>query len=351
MKELSKTWIIQRLKHIDLSAVPNWISPFVSTASRYQHSRGVGNLSLQVSGGTKHEKLLLTAAAILHDVGDGPFPHISDQIMKEKLGFTHEGALKFAFENSPVKDHSVLDRYNIDIGEISSVLEGKHHISPLLYGFPDLDNADNIYRFMLTIPSKHLGESSYLPSEISKSMSLKMEELAIPYDLRKKWLTDYKKVYHFLWNDYANMIGWTMLGRALRIQKEYFTPNFFRLTNREAYKIIKQKLPKLTIGLMRGEFTIIFDRKFKELKGEAKKLIEINGLMDFESMLCREASLENWTIGLTVDQPLINENTDHWRVYLVSYKGNEKAKRLVEETLSKSNPLFSKRKDHILNID
>lgn len=345
LKELSETWIIQRLNYIDLSAVPSWISPIVSTASRYSHSIGVGDLSLQVSGGTKHEKLLLTAAALLHDVGDGPFPHISDQVMKEKLGFTHEGALRFAFENSPVKDGSVLKRHGLDIKEISSVLEGNHHMSPLLYGFPDLDNADNIYRFMLTIPRKHLGEASYLPSEIGKSMSLKMEEQVIPSGLRNKWLADYKKVYQFLWNDSANMIGWTMLGRALRILKEYLTPKFFRLTNREAYKILKQNLPKLTKGLKRREFTIIFDRKYKELKGEAQKLLDIKELLEFEDILCRESGLENWTIGLTVDQPLIKENADHWRVYLISHKGNEKAKGIIEETLSSSKPFFSTRED------
>ena len=93
LKDLSKTWVVQRLRQIELSAVPGWIGSKVATASRYQHSLSVGKLSLLVSDGDKDEQLLLTAAALLHDVGDGPFPHLSDHLMREILGFSHEGAV------------------------------------------------------------------------------------------------------------------------------------------------------------------------------------------------------------------------------------------------------------------
>jgi len=338
LKDLAKTWVVQRLRQIELSAVPGWIGSKVATASRYQHSLNVGELSLLVSGNDEDELFLLTAAAILHDVGACPFPHLSDQVMREILGFNHEGAVEFAFENSPLKDSQVLEKYGLNLNEIASIIEGKHRLSRFLHGFPDLDNADNIYRFIITIPGRSLGEPSYHPSEIASSMSLNNEGLAFPEDLKKRWMRDFKRTYAYLWDDELNMIGWTMLGRALRLLRDELTPEFFRLTNREAFQIIKLKLPRLAKGLENREFQIVFDRKYVEFKGEARKLSDPANIWKIEKMLCEEFNLEEWSIGLTVDQPLLGENPDHWRVYLVSRKGNEESKELLEDMLSDSVP-------------
>jgi len=336
LDKLSRTWVIQRLKHINLSAVPDWLGPQVSTASRYEHSIGVGKLSLLVSGGTERDQLLLTAASALHDVGAGPFPHISDELMEEMLGFTHEGAVGFAFENSPVKDSLVLDEYGVDLMEVSSVLEGRHRLSPLLRGFPDLDNADNIHRFVMTIPGRPLGVASYRPSEIASCMSLGLEEQELPEDLRGRWRGDYEKVYSYVWNDGLNMVCWTMLGRALRILREDLTPRFFRLTNREAFQLIQLRLPELAKGLERRGFEILVDREYSELGGEARRLSEPSNLGEIEDMLCKETGLENWSLGLTVDRPSITEESGHWRVYLVSFRGNDESVALLEDILSGS---------------
>ncbi len=338
LRHLSKTWVVQRLKHIDLSAVPSWLAPGVSTVSRYPHSVGVGRLSLLISDGTEHDKLLLTAAAVLHDAGNGPFPHISDQLMGDLLGFRHEAALGFAFERSPAKDISILEEYGLDLEEVASVVEGRHRLSPLLNGRPDLDNADNIHRFMTTIPGRPLGEASYQPSEIANFMSLEIGAKEMPEDLRKRWLRDWEKVYHHLWEDRLNMISWTMLGRAMRILREELTPSFLTMTNREAFHLIRLELPKLAEGLKKKRYRILLDRRYSLLKGEARKLSDPEGLRRMEDELCRETGFEDWAMGMTVDQPLMRERVDHWRVYLVAYDGGEGLKKLLEETLARSTP-------------
>jgi hypothetical protein len=137
------------------------------------------------------------------------------------------------------------------------------------------------------------------------------------------------------------MIGWTMLGRALRLLCEVLSPGFFRLTNREAYRLIKLKVPELAEGLERRRFQIIFDRKYLELGGEARRLVDAAGIRKIEDMLCREAGLEEWKIGLTVDQPVLGEKPSYWRVYLVSYVGHEKPRSLLEDVLSESVPFDS----------
>jgi len=341
LKDLSKTWVVQRLRQIELSAVPGWIGSKVATASRYQHSLSVGELSLLVRGEDRYERLLLTAAAILHDVGVGPFPHLSDQVMREILGFSHEGAVEFAFENSPLKDSKVLENYGLNLDEVASIIEGQHRLSRFLHGFPDLDNADNIYRFIISIPGRLLGEPSYSPSEIARSMSLDDEEPRFPEDLRERWMKDFRRTYSYLWDDRLNMIGWTMLGRALRLLEGDLSPEFFRLTNKEAFQLIKLKLPRLAEGLERREFQIILDRKYVRFRGEARRLLDVDGIREIERTLCEESHLEEWSLGLTVDQPLLGEKPDHWRVYLVSYGGDEKPRSLLEDILLDSVPLNS----------
>ena len=336
LQRLSRTSVVLRLKHIDLSVVPNWLCPNVPTVSRYQHSLGVGRLSLLISGGAEHDRLLLTAAATLHDAGNGPFPHISDQPMEEMLGFGHEGAVRFAFENSPTKDLAALDEYGLDLDEVSAIVNGKHKLSPLVNGQLDLDNADNVHRFMTGMPSKLLGEPSYQPEEIAVGMSLEAGEAKISQDLQRRWLKDHETVYRHVWEDRLNMIGWTMLGRSMRIIKEELTPLFFRMTNGEAFQLIGSMLPRLANGLEKREYKIIHDSKYQLLRGEAQKLSDKRNLGEIEDELCRETGLEDWALGLTVDQPVMREEADHWRVYLVVYEGSEDPKSLLEGMLSSS---------------
>jgi len=336
LRSLSRTWVVQRLKQIDLSAVPSWLGPIVPTVSRYQHSLGVGRLSLLVSDGDERDQLLLTAAAVLHDAGNGPFPHISDDLMEDMLGFRHEGAVGFAFANSPLKDSLILEEHGLDITEISSILEGGHRLSPLLCGFPDLDNADNIRRFMMGIPGRPLGEASYHPSEIAVSMSLEVEEQTIPEELRSRWLGDREKVYSYVWEDGLNMIGWTMLKRSLRILRKELTPRFFTMTNKEAFRLIRLRLPKLAKGLKEKRFRILLDLRYSQLRGEAHKLTNPTSIREIEDEMCKETGLADWSLGLTVDQPTTREKADHWRVYLVVHGDSEKPKKLLEDILSRS---------------
>jgi hypothetical protein len=181
-----------------------------------------------------------------------------------------------------------------------------------------------------------LGLASYRPSEIAACMSLELEEQEIPGDLLMRWRGDYEKVYSYVWNDRLNMVCWTMLGRALRILREDFTPGFFRMTNREAFQLIRLRLPELAKGLRRKEFRILVDREYNELGGEARRLSEPSNLGEIEEMLCKETGLENWSLGLTVDRPSITEESDHWRVYLVSFRGNDESVALLEDILSGS---------------
>ena len=194
---------------------------------------------------------------------------------------------------------------------------------------------------MNMLPGRPLGKASYWPSEIAASMSFENERPEISKGLRRRWLRDREKIYHYLWDGRLNMIGWTMLGRAIRILREELTPKFFLMTNKEAFHLMRLKMPKLARAIKNMEFKILFDRRYSLLKGEAQKLSDPTNLKKVEDEICRETRLEEWSIGLTVDQPHIKEKADHWRVYLVGHNDSEQPKTLLNDILSCSEPLPS----------
>ena len=106
--------------------------------------------------------------------------------------------------------------------------------------------------------------------------------------------------------------------------------------------MMQQKLPEWARGLTQNGFKILFDKKYTHLKGEARRLSEPTELANIEHEICTETGLKEWSVGLTVDQPLLKEKPDHWRVYLVSYRGNEKPLALLEDLLSSSIPFSNK---------
>lgn len=103
-----------------------------------------------------------------------------------------------------------------------------------------------------------------------------------------------------------------------------------------AFHLIRIKLPKLARGLKERSFNIVFDRRYRQLRGEARKLSNLTNLKEIEDELCRETGLEDWSMGLTVNQPMIRGRADHWRVQLIVHQGSEEQKPLLEDMLSTS---------------
>jgi HD superfamily phosphohydrolase len=76
---------VQRLRRIRQLAGTEYVYPG-ATHTRFEHSLGVMHLagklcdSLNDNAGTKvvssHEKMTVMAAALLHDIGHGPFSHV-----------------------------------------------------------------------------------------------------------------------------------------------------------------------------------------------------------------------------------------------------------------------------------
>ncbi|RLG71362.1 MAG: hypothetical protein DRO11_04650 [Methanobacteriota archaeon] len=335
---LEECWAVRRLAGIDLSVVPPWLVEELATANRSEHSVHVANLATLVS--VKHlpnldlDPLLLAASGLLHDSGCGPFPHISDELMRILLGWEHPQNVGFILEKSVDEETSVLEEFGLSPEEVCRVIAGKHKLSPFINcidGGIDLDNIDNIYRYIATVPKQKLGKPSYKPLEVVFSMRLEEEKVVVEPKLARKWLEDKKKVYSYLENHAENMAAWVMLSRAMRLLIPELDKNFLLLDNRSAFSFLTSKLPEITQNLLSKNYKLLENVSLQELTPEIRSMVkgkraDWTKLVGLEDQICSELGAEKWSLGIEIFQTQTREEKT-WKLYLVSKR--------VDENLSK----------------
>ncbi len=322
MAELEERWVLRRLSDIDLSVVPPWFVEGLSTASRYEHSIHVAHMAAIVARRLGLDEVLLALAGLLHDAGCGPFPHITDELMRILTGRRgHEENVEFVLSKSPDGELSLLERI-VNVDEVFQIISGGHALSPLISGPLDLDNADNVHRYISTMPSLPLGLPSYMPMEVATTIELRGGEAVVPRDTAERWASDRERLYRFLEEHGGNICAWVMISRALRLLMDELDEEFLLLGNREAFSRIKSSLPELAKGLLERSF--ILAGRF-ELRGELAGRVSVGGRTDWsflaavEEEVLSETGLPEWAVGVEVlrSKACTPWNACRWRGYLV----------------------------------
>lgn len=163
--DLLETPEVQRLYNIKQLGFAHLVFPGAHH-TRFEHSLGASTIASQISetlGLPDRERELITCAALLHDIGHGPFSHTLESILLEKLGVDHvdltEKLILGEYEIVDAKEkqfihaprvHKILDRRKIDDKEIASVIRGKTYkkayLSQLLNSSIDVDQLDYLVR-------------------------------------------------------------------------------------------------------------------------------------------------------------------------------------------------------------
>jgi uncharacterized protein len=130
--------------------------------TRLEHSLGTFWVAGQMAdrlGLEGHARRRVTAAALLHDLGHGPFSHTLDGPMVEVLGFGHEGVSRQRIEgNDPfwpperAEVPRILERFALRPGEVADLVDPIRAKSPspleraILHGAVDADRIDYLQR-------------------------------------------------------------------------------------------------------------------------------------------------------------------------------------------------------------
>ncbi len=109
-KEIIDSYPVQRLRRLRQLAGAEYVYPGANH-TRFEHSVGVMHLAGRVVENPKisrhingEEAEMVKIAALLHDVGHGPFSHVFEYLLIKELDKTHEDITDWIIEKSELRD-------------------------------------------------------------------------------------------------------------------------------------------------------------------------------------------------------------------------------------------------------
>ena len=252
----------RRLAGVSLSDVPGELLFGRPFPSRLDHAIGVYSLARLA----RPRDRALQAAALAHDLGHGPLSHLTEPLMGERLGMTHEersaallGGVRAAVSSLPTAARAQLDWMEWD--EVAALVLGKER-GTLLNGRLDYDNADNVARFLL---ASELGVPQYDPRALVAGLRLARAHASSNSEAQRvylsveaepvarAWQRDRARVYAYLHAGHRNLALHAMLRKAVDLGAAtgILPDDFFDLTDRQALRLLGAALDRGLAGLVR----------------------------------------------------------------------------------------------------
>jgi uncharacterized protein len=210
----------RRLNGVSLSDVPGELLLNCPFPSRLTHSLGVYYLARQ----SRPRDRALQAAALAHDLGHGPFSHLIEPLMIERLGMRHEerstALLREAVTHAQGNTARLLSW--LDLDEVSALITRKSvdGRGALLNGLLDYDNLDHVARFAM---AAGLCETGYDGRALARGLRIApgadgRAYVALADDLREEavgWQANRAEVFGFLQSNALNVAAHGMLRKAI----------------------------------------------------------------------------------------------------------------------------------------
>ncbi|MDD1724474.1 MAG: HD domain-containing protein [Methanospirillum sp.] len=136
---------VQRLRYIRQLGFSFLVYPGAHH-TRFEHSLGTMHLAKTLSRGLDlpgYEQVLVTSAALLHDIGHGPFSHAIETLSREILGRQHTDVLD---RLSGGDLGPVLEKAGVNPEEVFRLIDGTHPLSGIIHGDLDVDRMDYLLR-------------------------------------------------------------------------------------------------------------------------------------------------------------------------------------------------------------
>ena len=252
----------QRLARVSLSDVPGDILFGRAFPSRLDHAIGVYHLARLA----RPRDRALQAAALAHDLGHGPFSHLTEPLMLERFGEDHESRsarllAELCAALPPAAAHQLawLDCDDVARLILGASADGR---GALLNSRLDYDNADNVARFL---QASDLGTPTYDPRTLARGLrilpaSMRLEDepgerVCVLTDVAGEaqgWRRDRAAVYDYLHSGHFNIAAHAMLRKAIDLAAatRILPPDFFDLTDEQAFQALSRALDRGVLALV-----------------------------------------------------------------------------------------------------
>lgn len=154
-KRIIDTWIFQRLRRIRQLACAHLTYPGAQH-SRFEHSVGAmflagraGDVLSDKYGLDSDNSEQLRLAGLLHDIGHGPFSHLFEEVLSEKIDITHEDISRRIIRETEIGE--ILSKDGINVKQFSSLPLGvpsryPRFMKDLISGVLSVDTMDYLLR-------------------------------------------------------------------------------------------------------------------------------------------------------------------------------------------------------------
>jgi hypothetical protein len=332
---------LRRLAGVSLSDVPGDLLFGRPFPSRLDHTLGVYHLARLACPRDR----ALQAAALAHDLGHGPFSHLTEPLMRERLGADHEerSVWLLAEVRAALTPSAARLTAWLDWDEMAQLMLGRGNggRGALLNGLVDYDNADNVARFLLC---SGLGTPGYDPVALARALCLLPPEpvngMDVPgsdahagraasdvslfrtapadrvylraqaEDMALGWQRDRAAVYRYLHEGHHNLAAHAMLRKAvdLAAAADLLPASFFDMTDETALRLLASAPEPGIVALARAAHAGA-DHVYRcvweaEVSSEAADLPTLFGRwrerLALEARLAREAGLAPHEVVLEV---------------------------------------------------
>ncbi|WP_313690803.1 HD domain-containing protein [Halorarum halobium] len=143
--DLLDTDAVQRLRHIKQLSTVRLVYPSANH-TRFEHSLGVYHLasrSLDSLGVEDDRARHVRAAALIHDVGHGPYGHQTEKVIERHTGKHHDEVGEL-LGRTDVGD--VLTDHGLDAEYVAALVRGERELGQLVSGELDVDRMDYLVR-------------------------------------------------------------------------------------------------------------------------------------------------------------------------------------------------------------
>ncbi len=222
--ELIDTPQMQRLHRIKQLGFSYLVYPG-ATHSRFEHSLGTMHLANKMADKLGLDPLIYKIAGLLHDIGHGPYSHLSESFMNTiDSSYSHEEHTVKKIKNTIIKDK--IKNYGMNYKDVINILLDKHEYSDIITGEVDADRMDYLARdAYYTGNNAGIVEFEYIINRLRKHKGrivFEKKRITVPEHLLLSRYIMWKSVYLH----HTNLILSSMYARAM---KDYYEKNSFSI--------------------------------------------------------------------------------------------------------------------------